>query len=140
MMQRRHFENAFAIAQFVAGDLQNDRKRFEHEDATDKGQQQLLLDDNRDRADGATQRKRSDVAHEDFCRVSVVPKKADAGADHGAAEDSHFADQRHALNFQVVREDGMAADIGEHSERAGGDDGAADGEAIESVRKIDGVA
>ena len=33
----------------------------------------------------------------------------------------------------------MAADIGEHGERAGGDDGAADGESVEAVGEVDGV-
>ena len=48
-------------------------------------------------------------------------------------------DQWHALQFEVVGEDDVAADISEHGERAGGDDGAADGESVESVGEVDGV-
>ena len=48
-------------------------------------------------------------------------------------------DQGHALQFEVVGEDDVAADIGEHGERAGGDDGAADGESVEAVGEVDGV-
>ena len=47
---------------------------------------------------------------------------------------------RHALQFQIVGKDHVAADVGEHGERAGGDDGAADGEAVEAVGEVDGVA
>ena len=46
---------------------------------------------------------------------------------------------RHALQFEIVGKDDVAADVGEHGERAGGDDGAADGEAVEAVGEVDGV-
>src|SRR6202043_2896964 len=69
-----------------------------------------------------------------------VPEEADAGADNGAAEDGELADQGHALQLEVVGEDDVAADVGEHGERAGGDDGAADGQAVEAVGEVDGVA
>ena len=113
--------------------------RFKDEDAADEGQQQFLADDDGDGADGAAQGQRADVAHEDFGGVGVVPEKADGGADHGAAEDGEFADHGHALEFEVVGKDDVAADVGEDGERAGGDDGAADGEAVEAVGEVDGV-
>ncbi len=90
-------------------------------------------------ADGAAEGERADVAHEDFGGVGVIPEKADGGADHGAAEDGELADHGHALQLEVVGEDDVAADVGEHGERAGGDDGAADGEAVEAVGEVDGV-
>ena len=62
------------------------------------------------------------------------------GADHGAAKDCELADLRHALEFEIRGEGGMAADVGEDRERAGGDDRAADGEAVETVGEIDGIA
>ena len=43
------------------------------------------------------------------------------------------------LEFEVIGKDDVAADIGEHGERAGGDDGAADGQPVEAVGKVDGV-
>ena len=104
-----------------------------------KGQQEFLANDDGDRADGAAEGERADVAHEDFGGVSVVPEKADGGADHGSAEDGQFADEGHALQFEVVGKDDVAADVGEHGERAGGDDGAADGESVEAVGEVDGV-
>ena len=71
--------------------------------------------------------------------MGVVPEKADGRAHHGSAEDGELADQGHALQFEIVGEDDVAADVGEHGQRAGGDDGAADGEAVEAVGEVDGV-
>ncbi len=71
--------------------------------------------------------------------MGVVPEKPDGSADHGAAEDGEFADHGHALEFEVVGKDDVAADVGEHGERAGGDDGAADGQAVETVGEVNGV-
>jgi hypothetical protein len=56
------------------------------------------------------------------------------------AEDRQLADQRHALQFQVVREHHVAADVGQHRQRAGRDDRAADRQAVEAVRQVHGVA
>ena len=60
--------------------------------------------------------------------------------DHRSAEYRQLAGQRHALQLKIIGEDHVAADIGQHGERAGGDDGAADREAIETVGQIHGVA
>ena len=56
-----------------------------------------------------------------------------------AAEDGQLADLRHAREFQIVGEDDVAAGVGEHGERAGGDDHAADGEPVQPVGEVDGV-
>ena len=113
--------------------------RLEDEDAADEGQQQLLADDDGDRADGPAQGQRTDIAHEDLRRMGVVPEKADGGADHGAAEDGQLAHHGHALEFEVVGKDDVAADVGEHGQRAGGDDGAADGQPVQPVGQVDGI-
>ena len=136
MMQRRHLEDTLLVAQFVAAHLQHHRDRFEDEDAADERQQQFLADDDGDRADGAAQSQRADVAHEDLRRMGVVPEKSDGCAHHGAAEDGQLADHGHALQFKVVGKDHVAADIGEHGQRAGGDDGAADGQTVEAVGQV----
>ena len=77
MVDRRHFKDSL-LAQFVGTDLQNHRKRFDDEDPSDEGQQQFLLDDYGDRADGATQGQRSDVAHKNFSGMRVVPEESDS--------------------------------------------------------------
>ena len=46
----------------------------------------------------------------------------------------------HALQFEVIREHGVAADIGKHRERRGGDDCAADGQAVQTIRQVHGIA
>ena len=127
------------FAQLVAAHLEHDRDRLKDEDAADEGQQQLLADDDGHGADGAAQGERTHVAHEDLSGVGVVPEKADGSADHGSAEDGQFADLGHVLQFEVVGKDDVAADVGEHGQRGGGDDGAADGEAVEAVGEVDGV-
>ena len=59
---------------------------------------------------------------------------------HGAAENSQLADLRHALQFQIGCKCGVAADVGQHGQRARGDHGAADGQPIQPIRKVHRVA
>ena len=53
-----------------------------------------FLVQHREHAEAAAERERADVAHEDLRGVRVVPKEADAGADHGAAVDRELARAR----------------------------------------------
>src|SRR5882724_3711143 len=138
MMDRRHAKDSLA-AQFEGADLQDDAERFDDEDATDEKQQNFLLDNDRDNSDRAAEGERTDIAHEHFGGMRVVPKKAERSADESAAKNGKFTDARDVLNFQIVRPAVVAADVSEHGERAGGDDGAADGEAVETVSEIDSV-
>src|SRR5260370_24622215 len=85
MMNGRHAEDALP-AQLVRPDLKDHRNGFDHEDAADKRQQQLLLDDHGHGSDGAAEGERSYVAHKDLRRMRVVPEKTEAGANHGAAK------------------------------------------------------
>src|SRR5271167_1635779 len=122
----RHTENALP-PQLERAYLQNHGERFDDEDSTNKKQQNLLLDDDRYRAQSSAKRERPDIAHENFRWVGVVPKEAKGGADQGAAKYGQFADARNVLNFEVRGPARVAADVGQHGERARGDDGAADG-------------
>src|SRR6185437_14129039 len=72
--------------------------------------------------------------------MGVVPEESDAGPDHRSAENSDFAEHGHSLKFEVVGKDGMSADVCEDGEGSGGDDGAANGEAVKAVSKVDGIA
>ena len=74
-------------------DLDHDRRRLEHEDAADDDEDELLLDEERDRAERAAERERADVSHEDVGGIRVVPEEAEAGADQRAAEDRQLADR-----------------------------------------------
>src|SRR6266481_521597 len=139
VMDGRHLENSF-LAELVTCNLQNDGEGFDHEDSPDKGQQQLLLDHDSDRADGAAQGEASNIAHKDFRGMGVVPQESDGRAHHGTAENRQFADLRHTLQFEVGGEGSVPADIGQDRQRTGGDHGASDGEAVQSVGEVDGIA
>src|SRR6266550_6814343 len=64
VMDGRHLEDALA-GELEGGDLDDHRQRFDDEDAADDRQEQLLLDQDRDRAECAAERQRSHIAHED---------------------------------------------------------------------------
>src|ERR1022692_582046 len=139
MVDGRHFENAFAVAQLIAAHLKDDGNGFQNEDAADEEQQDFLLDEHGNHGHGAAEAQRTDVAHEDFGGMRVVPQEADASPGHGAAEHGEFAGARIARQLQVLGELRVAAGIGEDGESAGGDHHEADGEAIEPVGEVNGV-
>src|SRR5207244_2915663 len=56
MVNRRHLEHALA-RELEGRDLDDHRERFDDEDAADNRQEQLLLDEDRDRAERAAQRE-----------------------------------------------------------------------------------
>src|SRR5437868_2616703 len=139
MVDRRHLENAF-LAQLVGTNLQDHRERFDDKNPSDKGQQQFLLDHDSYGADCAAQRQRTDIAHEHFRWMRVVPEKSNRGTDHGSAENGELTNLRHALQFEVGRKRGVPAEVGENRERSGRDHRTADCESVEAVGKIYGVA
>src|SRR5258708_26532310 len=135
MMNRRHAKNALA-AQFERAHLQNHRERFHHKYSADKKQQNLLLDDYRNDTKRSTKRKRTDVAHENFGGMRVVPQKTERSANQRAAKNGQFADPRDVLNVEVGGPARVTADVGQHGQRASGNHAAADRQAIEAVGKI----
>src|SRR5689334_7783363 len=118
VMNRRHAEDSFS-AQLERADLQNDAERFDDENSTDEKEQHFLLDDDGDDTEGAPKRQRADVTHKHFGGMRVVPKKAQGSTDKRTAKNGKFADTRNVLNFEIVRPAVVAADVGEHGERAG---------------------
>src|SRR5579863_977016 len=133
-----HFEDSL-FAQLVAAYLEQNGKRFDDEHAANEGQEQFLADDDRHGADSAAEGERTHIAHKNFGRVGVVPEKADRGAHHGSAKDGELADAVKMRKFKVVGEDHVPADVSQDGKRTGGNDGAADGQAVEAVGEIDGV-
>src|SRR5256885_11663239 len=138
MMDGRHAKDSLT-AQFEGADLKDAVEEFDDENATDERQQNSVLDNDGDNADRAAEGERTDIAHEHFGGMRVGPKKAERSADERAAKNGKFTDARDVLNFEIVRPAVVAADISEHGERACSNDGAADGEAVETVGEIDGV-
>src|ERR1700730_13976624 len=62
VMDGRHSKNALA-AQLERAHLQNHRNGFQHKNAANEEQQNLLLDDDRNHAERPAQRKRPHIAH-----------------------------------------------------------------------------
>src|SRR6266566_6541796 len=138
MMNGRHAEDALA-AQFERAHLQNHRNSFQYKNAADEKQQDLLLDNDRNHAERPAQRERAHVSHENFRGMRVVPQEAEGRADERATEHRQLPDLGDVLNVEVGRPTVIAADVRQHREGACGDDGTADGETVQPVRKVDGV-
>src|SRR3954469_8311358 len=138
MMQRRHLKDPL-LAHLVRAHLQDHGKRFDHEDAADEWQQQLLLDDYGDCADSSAERQRADVAHKYLCWVRVIPEKSDAGTNHGTTKDGELGDLRNTRQLQIVGEDSVSAHVGKDSQRARSNHSAANRQAVEPVSKVDSV-
>ena len=138
MMDRRHGENA-AAGQFETEHLQNDRDRFDDENAADDGEEQLLFTADRDHADHAADGERAGVAHENFRRMTIEPEKAEAGADERGADDRELAGERIKRDLQIFGDAKISGGVGKQRVGESDRDGATDGEAIEAVGQIDGV-
>src|SRR5947209_18108709 len=72
--------------------------------------------------------------------MCVVPEEADARPDHRSTENSKFADHRHTLKLEIIRENDMAADVGQHRKSGGSNNRAADRQAVETVGQVHGIA
>src|SRR5579863_7306316 len=101
MVQRRHAEDA-AAGELETGDLDDDRDGFEDEEAADNDQDQFVLGDEADRAQGPADRQRSGVTHEHHRGWRVEPQKSEAGADQGGAENRQLAGAGYMMNLQIV--------------------------------------
>src|SRR6185437_11238289 len=132
MVNWSHLEDAF-LAQLVRRDLQDHRERLDDKHSADEWQQQLLFDHDRDGADRSAKRKRTYVTHENLSGMGVIPEKADRCSDHGAAKNGQLADLRHSWKLEVSRKSCMAADVGEHGERAGSNHGAPNRQPVQAV-------
>ena len=67
-------------------------------------------------------------------------RKPRPGADQRAADDGQLAGALHVVDLQVAGELGVAGQVGDEPEGGGGDHHRHDGEAVEAVGEVDGVA
>ena len=139
MVQRRHPEHALA-GQLERHHLHDHRDGFEHEQSADHGQHDLVFDRDRDRAQHAAERERAGVAHEDRGRRRVEPEEAQARAEHRAAQHREFAGAGDVVDLQIVGEHRVAGQIRDHAEAGGGDHDRDDGETVETVGQVHGIA
>src|SRR5688572_6550655 len=138
MVERRHLEHSLA-RELERRDLDDHRGRLGDEHAADDYEQQLLLDEGGYRGEGAAQRQRADIAHENFGGIRVVPKEAEARPHQRAAEDRELRGRREAYEEQVVRKYGVTGNVGQRGERRGRHPERADREAVEAVGQVYGV-
>jgi len=135
VMERGHQKDPPPMGHLEVPDLHDDRQGLQDEDAADDGEQKFLLDDDRDGTQGAAQGQRSDIAHEHLRRIGIIPEKAEAGTDDGAAEDRQFAAAGDIGDLQVLGEYQVTGEIGEDQVDRGGDDRRSGRQAVEpSVR------
>ena len=77
----------FAFAQLIVEALEDDGEALDEEDAAQYGQEQLLVDAERQHGDDAAYGKAACVAHKDFSWIAVVPEEAYQGAYEGHRKD-----------------------------------------------------
>ena len=118
VMNGRHPEDALA-AQLERTHLQNHGKRLDDENSADKKEQDFLLDDDGDCAQSSAQRQGTDITHENFRGVRVVPEKTERCADQRATENGEFTDARNRLIRQLdaFHGDQYFAGIFDHKEK-----------------------
>src|SRR5262245_10923784 len=84
--------------------------------------------------------ERSRIPHEDLRGRSIEPEEAEAGADQGPADDGKLAGPWHEMDLQIFGEQRIADEIGDEAEGGGGDHHRHDGEAVETIGEVHGVA
>src|SRR5215210_3438210 len=141
VVQRRHLEEPPArpqppLRQLEEADLERYRQRLDDVDAADEDENQLLLRQHADGADGAADGEAPHVAHEDLGRRRVVPEEAEARPDHRPAEDRQLADLLLVFEPEVRGPARVAAHVGEGRQRRHRDDRHADGESVQPVRQV----
>ncbi len=70
----------------------------------------------------------------------VEPEEAEPGADQRAADHGKLAGALHEMDLQIVGKQNVADEIGDEAEGGGGDHHRHDGEAVEAVGQVHGVA
>src|SRR5580658_1258850 len=111
MMDGGHSKNTLA-SELEGTDLQDHRERLDNKDSANEKQENLLFDDDRNRAQRSTERKRAYVSHENFRGVRVVPQETKRRAHQRSAKYRQFADPRDVLNLEVRSPARVAAHIG----------------------------
>ena len=139
VVQRRHAEDPLATGEFEIEHLRRHGQGFGDKHAAHDRQHDFLTNDDGHSAECAAQRQRTDVAHEDFCRISVEPQETEPGPGHRTKEDAQLASARHVGHEQVLGIDGIAGNVGEDGQRGRHHHGRHDRQTVETVGQIDCV-
>src|SRR5207244_6589422 len=78
-------------------------------------------------------RERAGVAHENFCRVTIKPKKTESGTDERCANHRQFAGERIKRDLQIFRDPEISRDVRKQRVIECSGNGASDGKSIEPI-------
>ncbi len=119
--------------------LNDDRERFDHEEAADNAEDKLVFRGNCDGTEGTAEGQRACVAHEDGCGGRVIPQEPEATAYHSGGEDEDFAGAGDVVHVEILGKVDAAHGIGDDAERGGCDHHRHDGKPIEAIGQIHGI-
>src|ERR1039457_5184043 len=139
MMDWRHAENALATI-LVRSDLKDNRQRLNNKNTPDDYQQNFLFRDHSYAPQRTAQGKGTHIPHKNLGRIGVIPEKSQSGAHHGIAEYGQLPRTCYSRHLQIGRKGGMAGDITEQHIGGGIDRHRTNGQSIQSVGQVNGIA
>ena len=116
--------------------LDDDAEALDKEDATEQRQQQLLMDDDGAHTDDAANGQRTGVAHEDLCRVGVVPQETYHSTDERRQEHHQLLSMGNVHNIEIGRVDDVSRHIGQDEQRYTDDGRVAGTHAVHTVVQV----
>lgn len=114
VMNRRHFEEAFAAGFFEISYLNHYRNGFHNKHAADNGKKNFVFGHDGDGSQQSAERQRTGVSHEDFGFGGIEPKKAETAADNCGTEDGNFTGGRNNKSGEM-RGNGSSAGVSKQS-------------------------
>src|SRR5690349_25031987 len=111
-MQRSHFKDALST-HLERSNLNHHGKRFGYEHSANEDQQQFLFNNDGYRTDGTAESQRTNVAHEYFGGMCVVPEKTETGTHHGSAENRQLAGLPDVRDIEIVGKPRISCDVGQ---------------------------
>ena len=138
VMERRHLKDS-APREFVRKNLHDDRKGFHDKKSANDRKDDFMLGDNGDAPQPRAQAQRARIAHKDSGRVRIEPEKAQPRANHGAAENGHFACAFDEMDLEIFSKDAVPDKIGDKPQGKSGNHDGNDSQSVQPVCEIDAV-
>ena len=98
-----------------------------------------MTDQDRDRAQGATDCEGTHIAHEEFGGGGVEPEETQTASDQCATEYGELPGPGYVLDGQVIGDVGMAGRVGEARKGSRSNHDRADGQSVEPVGQVDTI-
>ena len=138
VMNRGHFEEAFAAGFFEISYLNHYRNGFHNKHAADNGKKNFVFGHDGDGSQQSAERQRTGVSHEDFGFGGIEPKKAETAADNCGTEDGNFTGSRNNKSGEM-RGNGSSAGVSNQHENGKTANQQTGSEAVEAVTQIDRI-